>query len=69
MATNYEFTEEEVTELLGDDLSLAASLAALINEGGDIRQFLIEKLEARQEELAKFHLSQAPKECWALQDR
>jgi hypothetical protein len=61
MAYEYKFTEEDLVELIGDDLSLPASLATLINEGGDIRAFFIEKLEAREEELAKFHLSQAPR--------
>lgn len=55
----YKFTEEELVELIGDDLSLPASLAKLINEGGDIRSFLVKKLEEREEELALFHLSQS----------
>lgn len=59
MAYIYKFTEEEVNELLGEDLSLAASLATLINDNGDIRAFLIKKLEAREKELAAFHLSQS----------
>jgi hypothetical protein len=46
----YAFTEEDLTELLGDDLTLAASLAKLINEKGDIRAFLVKKLEERLEQ-------------------
>lgn len=61
MANEYTFTADELTELLGEDLSLAASLAELINNGGDIRSFLVEKLLEREEELAIFHLSQAPR--------
>lgn len=58
MAYEYKFTEADLIELIGDDLSLPASLAALINDGGDIRSFLIKKLEEREEELTRFHLSQ-----------
>jgi hypothetical protein len=61
MAYESKFTTEDVNELLADDLSIAASLATLIIEGGDIRAFLIMKLEAREEELATFHLSQEPR--------
>lgn len=59
MATEYKFNEEDLVELIGDDLSLPASLATLINEGGDIRAFLVKKLEKREQELAVFHLSQS----------
>lgn len=59
MAYVYKFTEDELVELIGEDLSLPASLATLINDGGDIRSFLIKKLEEREEELAVFHLSQS----------
>jgi hypothetical protein len=55
------FTAEEITELLADDLSLAASLATLILENGDINAFLVTKLRERAEEADKFHLSQAPR--------
>lgn len=55
------FTEDELNELLGEDLSLADSLAKLINGNGDLRAFFIQKLEDRQEELATFHLSQSPR--------
>jgi hypothetical protein len=61
MAYKYEFSEDEVNELLGEDLSIAASLATLINTNGDIRSFLIAKLEEREEEATRFHLSQAPR--------
>jgi hypothetical protein len=61
MAYVYKFTEDELVELIGDDLTLPASLATLINEGGDIRAFLVKKLEEREEELAVFHLSQTPR--------
>jgi hypothetical protein len=61
MGYQEKFTEEDLTELLGDDLSLAASLATLINDNGDIRTFLLNKLREREEEAARFHLSQAPR--------
>lgn len=61
MAYVYKFTEDELVELIGDDLSLPASLAALINDNGDIRSFLLNKLLEREEELAIFHLSQSQK--------
>lgn len=61
MTSEYRFTEEDLVELIGDDLTLPASLATLINNGGDIRSFLVEKLLAREEELAIFHLSQEPR--------
>lgn len=59
MTIGYKFTEEQVTELIGEDLSLGASLADLLTNGGDIHNFLIQKLLDREEELATFHLSQA----------
>jgi hypothetical protein len=49
MAYQYKFSEEEVNELLGEDLSLAASLTTLINENGNIRAFFVRKLEQIQE--------------------
>jgi hypothetical protein len=58
---NYQVTEEDLTELIGDDLTLAASLAKLINENGDIRAFLEKKLIQRNEELVDFYESQQPR--------
>lgn len=44
------FTEEQVQDLLDEDLSVASSLATLINENGDIRTFLVKKLKELQEQ-------------------
>lgn len=58
---NYLVTEEDLIELIGDDLTLAGSLAKLINENGNIRSFLEKKLIERNEELVDFYESQLPR--------
>lgn len=59
MTSQYKFSEQDLIELIGDDVSLPGSLATLINEGGDIRSYFIKKLQEREEESAKLHLSQS----------
>ena len=54
------FTEQDVTELIGEDMTLSKSISELLNEGDflGIGQLICDKILAREEELAMVGLSQ-----------